>query len=381
MNAIVRELGAVLNKPPKAIEIIPGNGDEWLPEDTEPHKRFLFEEDHLGIPHKILCRAYVGATEAFRRSRALWLSDVRSPAHSSLSDELLATSAVLITLNPGHNTAWNIRKALVLARVQDASVELAFTSALLTVHECSKHSLLWHHRRWLLRSIHPLIDPLPTTAHDSSMFSSDMDDGDALQYRDISVEAYRNEFAACSLASGTYERNYFAWSHRSRCLEALAESIRRAGTLNEARTAGAFLTILQEEYDQSSQWIEQHISDYTSMQYQCRVDAILRKHSRLLPPTFSYTTAFAHARSLLQSYPDHEALWYYLRGSAVSSADGLKTAATELEELAKRYTCRDEFDNDRSWVASAEASRCANGLLAWLKLGANNQVMNRRTLR
>jgi protein prenyltransferase alpha subunit repeat containing protein 1 len=362
------------------VEIIPGDGNEWLPEGTEPHKRFLLVDQNLGVPHKVLYQAYLEAVAAFRRTRVALLSNTiqsedAASDYNNLAPDLLNTSAVLLLLNPGHNTAWNVRKKLVLSGHHNADQELSFTTALLTVRDCAKQSLLWHHRRWLLRKIYPIsgaekLSLLSWSESLSGVETADGGDEDTLRCADITLQVLENEFSACIVGCTTYERNYFGWSHRFRCLDALASMIHKAMLVSDPQAAQS-LDLLGVEFSRSSLWIDQHVSDYTAMQYHCRVDSVLQQYlrpsvktinTRSLPPSASN-----QAQSLLMSYPSHEALWLYLRYAAASRLRSDSDTVSRLTEFAVGFQASEDRGTSIGTSADlAQAEGHARRLLKWL---------------
>lgn len=256
---------------------------------------FLLIEDNLGIPQKVLYRTFSVALEVFKRCRTA----------SDNSDGATQSSAVLLLTNPGHQTALNTRKRLVLSGKLKASHELLFTAALLSHRECAKQSILWHHRRWLLRYLFPSRHP------DAPRRTEEIQDEDSLSQHCIPIETIALELEIASKGSGTYPRNYFAWSHRFRCLDLLGElvwqGIHQDSTLN----------LLKGECIWTRQWIERHISDYSAMQYHQRLSHVvqaLEPNVQLsLSGVASLTLLHLHALPLVQSFPGHEALWIYLR--------------------------------------------------------------------
>lgn len=197
----------------------------------------------------------------------------------------------------------------------DVNAELGFTASLLSLHDGSKQSALWHHRRWLLRH----------SRRDLSSTTNDGEDTDTLSAVTLSVEDYHSELSVASRACETYPRNYFAWNHRYTCIRSLLFSITRS--LSEP-TSSSLEKVLGEECNWITSWINQHISDYTAMQYACQLSHLLHNtyhnHDSTQPtppsaedPIHSFTsqTLRTHAQSLLRSYPDHESLWLYLRNT------------------------------------------------------------------
>ena len=256
-------------------------------------------------------------------------------------------SAVLIVVNPGHNTAWNVRKTLTLSGSRDIDKEISFTTALLTIRECAKQSLLWHHRRWLLRRRYPALDmrEFPSIGTFSIPNFPHTLDEDTLRCTDMPLDALDAEFSACTLACSTYERNYFGWLHRFRCLDALAAKIHVAQSVADNTQISRLLELLREESGRSFRWVDQHVSDYTAMQYQCRIDSVLQYFSPLFAqiknPTTSSMNTFDHAESLLKAYPNHEALWLYLRGAAQTHGHCDGEMSQQLERVAKEFLGRE----------------------------------------
>ncbi|RPD52751.1 hypothetical protein L227DRAFT_658671 [Lentinus tigrinus ALCF2SS1-6] len=155
-------LAELLNVPPISIELLPGDGSEWLAVASPAHAPFLSLDRNLGVPQKAAYRAYLEAVSRFRgvRQRLLHPRSLRGqPVSDRNIAEAAASSSVLLLVNPAHQCALNARKRLVELGSLDAAHELAFMGALLTLREGAKQSILWQHRRWLLRRIHPPIRP------------------------------------------------------------------------------------------------------------------------------------------------------------------------------------------------------------------------------
>lgn len=367
----------------KSVEILPGNGDEWFSPDIKANERFLLLEGNLGIPQKILLQAYSESVAVFQRCRALLRSHMQPPTgHPNLTTELLYTSAILVVLNPAHQTAWNTRKLLVAAGSRDAFVELALTTALLHVRDCAKQSLLWHHRRWLLRRLYsePAAEPAVRAQTLPRVRVWDaMQDEDSLPYTVIPLAALRDEFAACTLACDIYERNYFAWSHRLRCLDALVAKFSPSAHPQDPPQSAETDRLLREEHGQSLEWVEQHVSDYTAMHYRCRVDRALQQLAQAPRELHWYQTlnftGLAHAKSLLEAYPDHEALWLYMRASAsLAESSTPNSDVSDLEAFAQRFFPKGQqpvptmtMDQTAPTTGPAEAERHALRLLAWIE--------------
>ena len=267
----------------QSIEILPGEIAGWVPEST-PTYPFLFAEGNLGVPQKVLYPAYVVAVRAYFGLRNEARNSTPSLWRSNLLDCL--TRVILLT-NPAHQTALNSRKKLVQNHAIDPRWELDFSAGLLSCRECAKESILWHHRRWLLHVIHET----PIAAGADTIPGS------------ISPDTLETEFACVSTACHLYPRNYHAWAHRRFCVDMLVASLK-----SDVPQSSSPLT---KEYQSTLKWVEAHVSDYSAMNYAINVEKMLPDGG----PSAAFLPTKEHATSLLRSYPDHESLWMYLRGS------------------------------------------------------------------
>ncbi|KAI0653987.1 hypothetical protein C8Q70DRAFT_1031460 [Cubamyces menziesii] len=348
-STLMLKLSDLLNRPPLAIELLPGDGSEWFTAETPPeaaqHAPFLFVDGHLGVPQKAAYKAYLESITIFRRcrtrlSRATSLSTSRRESQSLEANDLqdlLASSAVLLLANPAHQSALNARCRLVQLGALDAAHQLKFVTALLTLRDGAKQSILWHHRRWLLR--HSLPEHTDKTGHQSATGSSHSQDrADSLLGIPLDASAFSAEFAAAAQACEIYPRNYYAWTHRYLCAEALSILLEQYSADSQDRKAG-LTDVWKEERARIREWIDRHISDYSAMQYACRFESLGRKLRRELewsdspcePPEKDERPAGEHAWQLVQAFPTHESLWLYLRGALFLHLTGSETHDTETE--------------------------------------------------
>ncbi|KAG1903244.1 uncharacterized protein F5891DRAFT_1185390 [Suillus fuscotomentosus] len=270
------------------IEVLPGDASIWIP-DVEERSRspFLFTENNLGVPEKELHRSYLFTVPVFSAARkASGFHTLEDPSNHTMSpaiQDLIDSSAVLILMNPAHQTALNARKQLIVRNLIDMGEELKFTAALLSSRHCCKQGELWYHRQWLLRRLYPvpsfpqglITDMIP----DSPNFY--------LPPNDLSAEIHLVS-RACEL----YPRNYFGWTHRTICiLSALVPG---------------------KEISNVMQWIESHISDYSAVHHLKTLARLTEDaESPLLPDRLHLV--FGHALTLVRAFPEHETLWQYLR--------------------------------------------------------------------
>ncbi len=326
-----------------SIELIPGDGSEWP--TTPEHAPFLFIDRNLGVPQRAAYKAYLEAVARFRSIRMplRGVQDSREAPFRTTADidEALVSSSVILLVTPAHQSALNVRKRLVRVGSLDATHELHFTSALLTLREGSKQSILWHHRRWLLRRMHP-------SATASILAPSSRDGADNLYGVALHADAFRAEFAAVEQACEVYPRNYHAWAHRFLCAEALVCLLRSEG---EDNSPSRLADVLEEEIEKTRVWIERHVSDYSAMQYHCRLRDLVRTAR-----SEQYTSDVCdHAIDLVRVYPTHESLWLYLRDALLLSAMNLPPSIGQARAVAAQYLGNGD----------PQVRRCAIRCIAW----------------
>ena len=241
----------------------------------------------------VAVRAYFGLRNEYRKSAP-------SLQQSNRLDRL---TRVVLLANPAHQTALNSRKKLVQNHIVDSNWELNLSTSLLSCRECAKESILWHHRRWLLRVIHEI----PATAGTDSIPEA------------IPPDALEAELVCTSTACHIYPRNYHAWAHRRFCVKALVASLQPEVLSNSS--------ILVKEYQATLKWIESHISDYSAVNHAIDVENMLQGGDS----TEEWLSTKEHATSLVRTYPDHESLWMYLRGSV--TLEGEKGLIASMEEV------------------------------------------------
>ena len=267
----------------QSVEILPGDVGGWVPEST-PVYPFLFVEGNLGVPQKVLYKAYMVAVRAYSGLHNESRKSAPSLQQSHLLDRF---TRVVLLANPAHQTALNSRKKLVQRNIVQPQWELGFSSSLLSCRECAKESIIWHHRRWLL---HMIYEDSATVGTDSIPET-------------VSIDVLEAELDCVSTACHLYPRNYHAWTHRRFCTKALAISVHPE--------ALSISNVLVKEYQWTLKWIESHISDYSAINHVINLEKMLLGGE----PANTHLSTKAHAALLLRSYPDRESLWMYLRGS------------------------------------------------------------------
>ncbi|KAI0753062.1 hypothetical protein C8Q80DRAFT_1096733 [Daedaleopsis nitida] len=314
------QLGQLLNHPPISIELLPGDSGDWLTAAPAAHAPFLFIDGNLGVPHKVAYKLYLESVQRFQLVRPSLRHAASLSANAAA--EVLTSSAVLLLVNPAHQTALNTRKQLVHRGHLDPARELRFAAALLTLRDGAKQSILWHHRRWLLRRIYGAA---------RARFPAPSADGgtDRLDALALDADTFRTEFSVVDGACEVYPRNYHAWAHRSLCADALVSIIGHRGG---AGAAPGLADVLGEESTSARVWIERHVSDYSAMQYHCRLRRLVAH--RELGGDWGVC---GHATELLRAYPAHESLWLYLRDVHAEK----RSARDELKELATGFLSGD----------------------------------------
>jgi protein prenyltransferase alpha subunit repeat containing protein 1 len=289
-----------------SIEILP---TDWESSLTNPHQPFEFIENHLGIPKGVYYKTYLQAIRRFE--------DVLNRGVDGLDKEgaaeLTEISCVILLVNPAHSTCLNRRRDLVEQGVLSEEEELGLIASVQLLPESAKSSTLWSYRRWLLRRIY-------SSKEKERSLSDDLDDVT------MPLEAISRELAIATTASEIYPRNYHAWLHRYKCLHSLASYEQHPKPSSSSFTL--LSQVLRAEEFAIRKWVDMNVGDYSAMQYLCYVYSILAKmgirhiqmHTdndakgeeggKLDKISFS---PLEHAVDLVQRYPTHEALWYYLR--------------------------------------------------------------------
>ncbi|KZT23524.1 hypothetical protein NEOLEDRAFT_1149255 [Neolentinus lepideus HHB14362 ss-1] len=297
---VLYQLADVLTLPLNSIEVLPGDGKEWQPYFSSQGP-FLLQDGNLGVPQKVLYQVYLVAV------RQMTLLKPISRLDQTEASNFVRLTSVVLLANSAHQTALSHRKSLIQASVLNPERELEFVGALLTIREASKQSLLWYYRRWLLRCIH---GDNPSSHNQSE---------DDLFRTPLSLGVIRKELTTVARACEIYPRNYYAWLHRHHCATVLVSSCR--GIVeghSKSRQVDAFVDALLEEFHWARQWLENHVADYSAADY--LVKLATRVHTTIFDCRSSSTALSreadsleAHALSLVQSYPDHETMWMYMR--------------------------------------------------------------------
>ncbi|PPQ88442.1 hypothetical protein CVT25_011567 [Psilocybe cyanescens] len=306
-----------------SIEILPGALKDWAivdlpPEAPKPssHFPFVFVEGNLGIPQKVL--------------HALYLAAVSLPWRSSGADDAIASSSVIILLNPAHQTALNARKSLMKEGHLDPEKELVLMELISRGSpECAKQSIVWDHRRWCLNRIYGMMGPV-NTAHPLQFWAS----SEEMQlFPKIGPAVVQRELALTQHTCETYPRNYHSWAYWHFIIDVCYASICSS---NNNERQQEFLRIVTAECIRIRRWIEQHVSDYSAMHQLFQSLTLLNRLRTIgvlideINGDLTTSMLINHALSLVTTYPSHESLWMYLR-VALSGA-----TTTELVEISDK---------------------------------------------
>ncbi|KAF9243132.1 hypothetical protein BU15DRAFT_43244, partial [Melanogaster broomeanus] len=266
---------------------------------------FLFLEDNLGIPQKVLYQVYIYAVAVFKTARKLSArpsEEIQGTHDSTAVQILIDSSSVLILANPSHQTALNARKELIRKQLINTEAELCFIASLLSSRHCAKHAELWYHRQWLLSGTYD--------THEEQ-FSTCLPPGAGVSHRLLitSQEGLRQELSLSSRACELYPRNCFAWTHRLLCMRSLLSD-----HLTNPSEIFNFVSILRQEIAEVKRWIEHHVSDYSAAHYILTLSRdVFQSRESSLREIIDEEDLLAHAISLVREYPDHESLWMYAR--------------------------------------------------------------------
>lgn len=275
-----------------------------MPPNTEPPSPefpFVLVEGNLGIPKKILYALYTAA--------------VHLPWQSSDSRVAIAASAVIVLLNPAHQTALNTRKRLILDGHLAAKKELQFTELISRGSpECGKQSMIWDHRRWCFQQFYGIMGAARETPYLKQWASSE----EMRIFPKLSPAAITHELNIVYRTCETYPRNYHAWSHWHFVINVCYTSIHLS---DDHAIKRDFFGVIVHEYSRLQEWVDCHVSDYSAVHQLCQTQSLLRHlestrcYETDAGTSLARTPLADHAFTLVVAYPSHESLWLYLRGS------------------------------------------------------------------
>lgn len=214
--------------------------------------------------------------------------------------------------------------------------ELGLIASLQLLPEAAKSSILWSYRRWLLRRRYS------TSSNEKGLALID-----DLNDVTMPLQAISRELAITSTASEIYPRNYHAWLHRYKCLHSLTSYEQQPNPSSNSFTL--LSQVLRAEEFAIRKWVDMNVGDYSAMQYLCYVYSIMAKMGIQHIQTHTDNDArgtegerldkmsfppLEHAVDLVERYPTHEALWYYLRTSYALRSGPVDTKILEHRQDA-----------------------------------------------
>ncbi|XP_033229941.1 protein prenyltransferase alpha subunit repeat-containing protein 1 [Belonocnema kinseyi] len=216
---ILSDIENVLKKDPNLVsfEIIPA-------EDNKNKSPVFHDENSLGLASWSVQPLF---SYAYNRLLDLRQNKHRREDSGTVSKWLLG----VLLLNPDISTFWNMKRELVKSGRLDPMQELGFASIVL--YYKSKCFEAFAYRRWLVKFI--LMESTHSVNVDSIL---------------------RNEFKVAAMAADRYANNCHAWSHREYALG-----------LFETLAPEDLNPLLQTEWEESSNWCNRHVSDYSGFAY------------------------------------------------------------------------------------------------------------------
>ncbi|KAF8622762.1 hypothetical protein AX15_006849 [Amanita polypyramis BW_CC] len=242
---LVLKLGDLLAQPLVSIEVLPGGLDDWAVQGLRSDFPFVFVEGNLGVPKKVLYGLYLAAVTMFTHTGA-------EPGEAAV-----ASTSVILLANPAHQTALNMRKRLILRNRLSAGRELAFIELLLRGStECTKQSIMWDHRRWLLLQLYGAAVP-PDGLQALNGWLGPLEWG---MLPNVPAETARKELSLTRHACELYPRNYHGWNHWRYIMNVTYACLHRTNGTD-------WKGLVADEFVEMMKWVEGHVSDYTSMHH------------------------------------------------------------------------------------------------------------------
>ena len=303
-----------------SIEIIPGDWSHWVSTTASPESTpsssfpFLLVEGNLGVPHKVAHRLYVDATNFPRREEACSWDEGKVSS-------ILQKTAIILIVNPAHQTALNTRKHLIGQGRLAADKELKFVELLLRgIKACAKESALWTHRRWCLHYIHGPVSDHTDTTRAPSLAQSPLAPF-------LPANSVPREFAIVKAAVTIYPRSYHAWVHWRYVFDLSCALVASASIPVEERQA--YSKIVVDEFRDLRNWIETHTTDTSAVHHlvtslpsvwDLASSSSVNPNVREAMGAESSPSQLAkEAWRLLSAFQPHrEASWIYLRSLLVS---------------------------------------------------------------
>ncbi|PFH52110.1 hypothetical protein AMATHDRAFT_46476 [Amanita thiersii Skay4041] len=248
----VFNLSNALARPPLSAEIIPGGSEDWKSEDgstLSPDFPFVLIDGNLGVPKKVLYKLYLVAVTMFTR------------VNIKQFDLIIASTSIILLANPAHQTALNARKRLILQGNLHPEKELEFTQLLIRASdECAKQSIIWHHRQWVFLQLYGAIQLVSDICKTLQPLNGWFGLLELDTLPDVPAGVVQNELSLIRCACEIYPRNYHGWNHWRFMMNIVYVS-------QCLGKHGEWMDVMQREYEEVENWVEGHVSDYTSMHH------------------------------------------------------------------------------------------------------------------
>lgn len=259
-----------------------------------------------------------------------------------MSDDALASTTTLLSLNPEYYSVWNYRREILLRRFAEAGADgaavrtqllaedLALTQESMRTHP--KVYWLWNHRRWCLEMLPPADE-----AHGGA------------------TAKWRKELALVDVMLTMDARNFMGWNYRRYVVSELASALVGGGApafpaslSSDALSAdarGTQLALAHEELQYTLRKIESNFSNFSAWHYRSKLlprvwdaqglDAAARAAAREEGAWVTHAE-FALLQQAMYTDPSDQSVWLYhswLVGAAPSRAT-LEAQIGVIEELA-----------------------------------------------
>ncbi|KAB7502008.1 Protein prenyltransferase alpha subunit repeat-containing protein 1-B [Armadillidium nasatum] len=221
------------------------------------------------------------------------------------SESVIRGTQFCLLLKPEVTTFWNIRKKIILKGLLNADVDLLLSRLVLTLKpKCIE---AFQHRRWLYSAV--LSDQNSGSARNNVILNNNIGVPGTLK------DFLWAELDLCTWTASKKPNNYHSWNHRLWVVKKLSSSVEDT-EISE---------LLKVEYNSSKTWISYHVSEHSGMHYRFKIlDEIccafekgrlnlVYIDSNLNTVKEIYLKDLKLSEDWLQSYPDHEALFYYRR--------------------------------------------------------------------
>jgi hypothetical protein len=147
------------------------------------------------------------------------------------------------------------------------------------------------------------------------------------------VNLVQEEIAICTRVAERYPKNYYAWTHRRYLLGQLQNLVQEAKNNTIAQN---FISLLQNEWSTILNWLKTHVSDHSAVHYGGQVlefwlESIQDDEESVTIQVMMGT--LESARSLVDTYQEHEALWMFRRVVVVTVMGHCSRKANDLQTV------------------------------------------------